>query len=437
MRKPAFLSSFLPLTFAALSTVAGPSAAQAVLPDMGSGSTRQSLPYAAFIEPAGAMNLATAIRLALAHNPEIAVAKREYEATEGGVVQGRARPNPELAFVQEGTRSAERSSALQINLPIELGGKRQARIDASQRTRDLANAELNQRQAEVRAAVIGTFFDVLTAQERIRLAQETLALSQRVTDLTGKRVIAGKISPVDETKARVAEAQVKIELAQAQGDLRTSRQKLSALWGNAVPRFEGVDGNVLDLADVPSATALDQRVERSPSQRRAGAELQRRTALTRIEQTKRTPDPTVSLGVKVAPGASNQILFGVSIPLPFLDSNQGNLMEALRREDKARDEITAQRLRLQSEALQARERWLTARTEAEALRTEVLPGAQSAYEAAGKGFDAGKFSFLETLDAQRTLIQAKAQYLRAVAETHRAASDIERLVGDASTEQKP
>ena len=335
MRKPAFLSSFLPLTFAALSTVAGPSAAQAVLPDMGSGSTRQSLPYAAFIEPAGAMNLATAIRLALAHNPEIAVAKREYEATEGGVVQGRARPNPELAFVQEGTRSAERSSALQINLPIELGGKRQARIDASQRTRDLANAELNQRQAEVRAAVIGTFFDVLTAQERIRLAQETLALSQRVTDLTGKRVIAGKISPVDETKARVAEAQVKIELAQAQGDLRTSRQKLSALWGNAVPRFEGVDGNVLDLADVPSATALDQRVERSPSQRRAGAELQRRTALTRIEQTKRTPDPTVSLGVKVAPGASNQILFGVSIPLPFLDSNQGNLMEALRREDKA------------------------------------------------------------------------------------------------------
>ncbi len=437
MRKPAFLSSFLPLTFAALSTATGLSVAQAVLPDIGAGSARQSVQYAPFTEPAGVVNLATAVRLALAHNPEIAVARREYEATEGGLVQGRARPNPELSFVQEGTRSADRSSALQINLPIELGGKRQARIDASQRARDLANAELNQRQAEVRAAVIGVFFDVLTAQERIRLAQETLALSQRVTDLTGKRVIAGKISPVEETKARVAQAQVKIELAQAQGDLRTSRQKLSALWGNAVPRFEGVDGNVLDLADVPSATALDQRVERSPSQRRAGAELQRRTALTRIEQTKRTPDPTVSLGVKVAPGASNQILFGVSIPLPFLDGNQGNLMQALRREDKARDEITAQRLRLQSDALQARERWLTARTEAEALRTEVLPGAQSAYEAAGKGFDAGKFSFLETLDAQRTLIQAKAQYLRAVAETHRAASEIERLVGDASTEQKP
>jgi outer membrane protein, heavy metal efflux system len=437
MRKPAFLSSFLPLIFAALSTVTGPSAAQAVLPDIGAGSTRQTLPYAPFTEPAAAMNLATAIRLALAHNPEIAVAKREYEATEGGVVQGRARPNPELAFVQEGTRSADRSSAVLINLPIEMGGKRQARIDASQRTRDLANAELNQRQAEVRAAVIGAFSEVLTARERIRLAEETLALTQRVTDLTGKRVIAGKISPIDETKARVAEAQVKIELTQAQGDFRTSRQKLSALWGNAVPRFEAVDGSVLGLAEVPSAATLDQRLEQSPSQRRAGVELQRRTALTRIEQAKRAPDPTVSLGMKVAPGASNQIVFGVSIPLPFLDGNQGNLMEALRREDKARDEITAQRLRLQSEALQARERWLTARTEAEALRTEVLPGAQSAYEAAGKGFDAGKFSFLETLDAQRTLIQAKAQYLRAVAETYRAASEIERLVGDASTEQKP
>jgi cobalt-zinc-cadmium efflux system outer membrane protein len=433
MRNPAFHSVLLALTIAAFSIISGATAAQSALPDFGSGNVSA---YAPTTEPAATLTLAAAIQLALANNPDIALARREYAATEGALIQGQARPNPELSFMQEDTRSATRSSALQINLPIEMGGKRQARIDASQRGRELAAAELIQRQSEVRAAVIGAFFDVLSAQERIRLAQETLSLTQRVTDITGKRVIAGKISPVEETKARVAEAQVKVELSQAQGDLRVSRQKLSSLWGNATPRFERVDGAVVDLPEIPSVATLDRRVAVSPSLRRTEVELQRRVALTRVEQSKRTPDPTFSLGVKRAPESTNQILLGVSVPLPFFDGNQGNLLEALRREDKARDEITANRLRLQSEVLQARERLLTARAEVEALRSEVLPGALSAYEAAGKGFDAGKFSFLETLDAQRTLIQARVQYLRALAETHRAATEIERLLGDTSIEQK-
>ena len=433
MRHPAFHLVLLPLTLAAFSIVSGVTAAQSTLPDFDS---RTVLPYAPTIEPATVLTLAAALQLALANNPDIAVARSEYAATEGALIQGQARPNPELSFQQEDTRSATRSSALQINLPIEMGGKRQARIDASQRGRALAAAEVTQRQADVRAAVIGAFFDVLSAQERIRLAEETLTLTQRVTDVTGKRVIAGKISPVEETKARVAEAQVKVDLSQAQGDLRISRQKLSSLWGNATPRFERVEGAVDDLPEVPSVVALDRRVQVSPNLRRAEVELQRRVALTRVEQTKRTPDPTFSLGVKRAPASSNQILFGVSVPLPFFDGNQGNLLEALRREDKARDEISANRLRLQSEVLQWRERLLTARAEVDALRNEVLPGARSAYDAAGKGFDAGKFSFLETLDAQRTLIQARAQYLRALAETHRAATEIERLLGDTPVEQK-
>lgn len=73
-----------------------------------------------------------------------------------------------------------------------------------------------------------------------------------------------------------------------------------------------------------------------------------------------------------------------------------------------------------------------ARTEAQLLRDDVLPGAQSAYDAATKGFELGKFDFLDVLDAQRTFFAAKSQYLRALAETYRAAADIDRLLGDAS-----
>ncbi len=72
----------------------------------------------------------------------------------------------------------------------------------------------------------------------------------------------------------------------------------------------------------------------------------------------------------------------------------------------------------------------------QALQAEVLPGAQTALSAASKGFELGKFSFLEVLDAQRTLIHARTQRLQAVAEAHRAAYAIDRLLGsDDSSEQ--
>ena len=78
--------------------------------------------------------------------------------------------------------------------------------------------------------------------------------------------------------------------------------------------------------------------------------------------------------------------------------------------------------------------WTVFGYDLESLRRDVLPGAQLAYENATKGFDLGKFSFLDVLDAQRTLFQARNQYLRALTDTHRAAAEIDRLLADRISE---
>ena len=57
------------------------------------------------------------------------------------------------------------------------------------------------------------------------------------------------------------------------------------------------------------------------------------------------------------------------------------------------------------------------------------PGAGSAYDAATKGYQLGRFGILDVLDAQRTLFQARAQYVRALSEYHRGAAELERLAG--------
>lgn len=390
----------------------------------------QSPPIA---EPAR-LTLRTALDLALSSNAELAVAQRELEASEGAVQQGGARPNPELGLLLEDTRKSTRTTTIQLDQPIELGGKRAARIGAAERARDIAAAELAAKRAELRATVVSAFNEVLLGQERIGLAGESLELARRASEVAGKRVQAGKVSPVEETRAKVAEATVRLEAAQAQSELRAARQRLAATWGSTAPRFERAQadtGGARELPPLPSREAIEARLARSPNLRRVELEVQRRRALTDIERARRVPDVTVSVGVqRNAELGLTQAVVGVAVPLPIFDRNRGNLLEALRREDKAQAELTAARIALASEAMQARERLDATRTEAQTLERDVLPGAQSAYDVATKGFELGRFDFLDVLDAQRTLFQARSQYLRSLTEANRAAADIDRLLGD-------
>lgn len=57
------------------------------------------------------LSLARAIEIALEGNADVAAATRQVEATEGQIIQGRARPNPELAYSLEDTRSATRTQS--------------------------------------------------------------------------------------------------------------------------------------------------------------------------------------------------------------------------------------------------------------------------------------------------------------------------------------
>lgn len=376
------------------------------------------------------LTLQKAIALALEGNLDLTVAQREIEATEGQVLQGQARPNPELAYLMEDQRAQTRTQSVQINLPVEMGGKRAARIAAAERGRDIAVEDLNVRRIEIRAAVVAAFFEMLAAQERAALALDSVDLARKATDAVAKRVAAGKVSPVEESKARVAEAGVRVELAQAQSEQRSARGRLASLLGANPPRFSLVAGSVEALPVVPSFDRVQQRLSASPTLRRAQLEVERRKSLVDIERSKRTPDVTFSLGLKRPNELQrDQLLFGVSVPLPLFDRNQGNLLEALKREDKARDELQVLNLRVSTEVLQARERLDAIRGEVDVLQRDVLPGAKSAYIAATIGFENGKFNFLEVLDAQRTYFAAKSQYLKALADAHRAAADMDRVIG--------
>lgn len=381
--------------------------------------------------PDGApLTLDAAVQSALRHNPLLRAAEAELDASRGGLDQAQAWPNPTLGVEQEDTRRDTRSTTVQLSQPFELGGKRAARVGLARSTRELAKTERLARRAEVRAGTLQAFFDALIAQERVKVAEESLRISADGTAAAARRVAAGKVSPTEETRARVAEATARIDLRQAQVDRQGALRALALVMGVDPTGLPALDGRADTLPPLPDAEALRQRIDRSPALLRARGEIQRADAAYQLERARRLPDVTLSLGTKrAADTGRHQPLIGVSIPLPLFDANQGAQLEALRRRDAAEALAQAEAQRLRADVLHTVDQLQARADEALALQQEVLPAAQNAYEAASRGFELGKFGFLDVLDARRTWLQARVQHLGALAQAHRAAAELERRLG--------
>ena len=382
------------------------------------------------------LTLRDALALALERNPELGAFSQEVRAAEGAVMQAGVLPNPVLDLSGDNLRNArkaeagDRTTTIQIGQLIELGGKRAARIRLAESGRDLASWDYEAKRLEILSAVAQRMVDVLVGQSREALAGESVVLSAQVADAVGKRVLAGKVSPVEETKARLALASAGIELEQAKRELAGARKALGALWGEANPSFRKAAGDLEQLAALPGYEALAERMRSNPELARWASEISRRQAGVDAERAKAIPDVTVSAGVtRFSEFDDRAYMVGISIPIPVFDRNRGGIMEANRRLDKASDERRAVEARLSVDLAQSYQRLAAVGAEIQTLRTTLLPDAQSAYEAVTKGYQLGKFGFLDVLDAQRTLFQTRSQHLRALADYQRGVADIERLIG--------
>lgn len=386
-------------------------------------------------EPAE-LTLRDALALTFDRNPSLAAFAKEREAAEAAAAQAAALPNPVLDVAADNLRNArkaeagDRSTTIQIGQLVELGGKRSARQDVAAASRDLAAWDYEARRVELAAQAAQRFVDLLAAQQRRALAQEALDLARQVGDTVAKRVQAGKVSPVEETKARLAQASAGVELEQARREVTAARRSLGALWASPDPRFERAVGDLERPLRLPAWDQLSGRVRNSPGLARWSSEVARRRAGVDVESAKAFPDVTVTAGVtRFSQFDDRAWSVGISLPLPLFDRNRGGVLEASRRLDKAGDEYRAEEGRLLAELSQAYERLAAVIREIEVLRATLLPGARSAFEAAARGYELGKFGFLDVLDAQRTLFQTRTQYVRALADGQRGMSEIERMVG--------
>lgn len=381
-----------------------------------------------------ALTLYDAIKLALQKNPELAAFAKEINALEGVTLQAGLLPNPQLLLDAEDISSrpsdpGARFNSIRISQLIETAGKRSARMEAASLGQERAGQDFEIRRLDLIAQVANVFTDVLAGQEQVQLATESIALAQKVVDTVAKRVLSGKVPPVEETRAKVAYATTKIQFEQAKHDLDVARKSLALLWGSPMPGFQQVLGDLESFVIVPDFNTLTEYLYDNPAAIGSRLNLEQRKAMLVLEKARRIPDITLNAGIRrYSEPHDTTALVALSFPIPVFNRNQGNLLEAHQRVGKAEDEWVATDLRLRTLLVQSYEALIAAQNQITMLRKEILPGARESFEMTRRGYELGRFDFLGMLDAQRTLFQNQTLYLQALANYQKLINEIERLI---------
>ncbi|MBE0502810.1 MAG: TolC family protein [Desulfuromonadales bacterium] len=385
------------------------------------------------------LSLREVLNLSLQSHPELSAYAAESRARAAEISQTARFINPELAVevanvagsgAYSGFDAAE--TTLQLSQQIELGNKRQLRRGLAELEHDRALRDLEVVTVEVQARIAKHFWTLLAAQERLKLADEQVAVATATLAVVEEKISAGRAPSVEKYRFQSALAEARLSREQALLAQTAARQTLADHLGLEAAAPSKVLGDLSRLPLLPAYAGIQAQLEKSPeiARRQLESEAKRRDlALTRAN---RIADPTLALGLRhYQESDDNALIFGFSLPLPLFDRNQGNVQAATHR-------LVAAQAQEASGLIQSRaglvEKWQSlaaSSAEAQALREQIIPFAQQTYEAASYGYQSGKFGVLEVQDAQRSLVEVRGRYLDVLLTAHLEAVELQQLLGRA------
>jgi cobalt-zinc-cadmium efflux system outer membrane protein len=384
------------------------------------------------------LTLGAAIEQTLARNPELRVyAPRLTGARERAETAALAPPFELQAETQDafgtgrasGFDTAETTFAL--SQVIELGGKRGLRFDAATATTAMIDAERAAAELDVLAEVTRRLIHVAADQEHLGLTMRATALATDNVDAATARVAAARAPEVELRRARVTSARAAVEQEHAEHELATSRRKLAAMWGDSEATFERVSADLYVLPPSEGYEALVGRLARNPDFARFASEERLRDAELRVAEAHARTDLTVRAGVRLLHDTNDEaFVFGVTMPLFSAARARSGIAAARADRQQTAAARDAHRVRAEAQLFELFQELRHAITEAEVLRTTVLPEMEAALEATRYAFDRGRYSYLEWVDAQRELVEVQRALIDASANAHLYRTEIERLTGE-------
>jgi cobalt-zinc-cadmium efflux system outer membrane protein len=380
---------------------------------------------------------ADAIRLALARNPTLAVAREQVAQARSRVAQARALPEPSIGASIVGQPGAFRPRAgtesdLSVGITIPYPGKILLQGQAAKgELGSVDETYVLQRQLVV-FQTNQAYDSLLVSLKHRQDLEEARKLSQEFLDKTQSRYNAGTVAKLDVIKAQVAVAQAENDLIANERGVANARAALNRLLG----RVLGASIEAADSLTVPSAPPDVAELEaiamtRRPELRGLQAEQAGARASQRLAQQYLIPDLDFSITRSRPYGEQPAYETGIGIALPifFWQHQRGEVAEAQHRTA----ELAAQYRDVAAQVGEdLRNAYATASTSLRQviyLRDQLMPSAREAYRIASTSYALGGASALEVIDAQRTLLDAQTQYAAALGAVNDAIADLERATG--------
>ena len=362
------------------------------------------------------ITLPAALDSATQDSPTIIQARGELAAAAGRARQAGVRPNPQLGLTVEnfaGTgefrrfRSAELTAS--VSQQFEFGGKRSSRRAVA--AAELVGAELRVAvaSANVERDVRTNFAELSAARDRVALARDSEQRARELFRTVALLVKYGREPPLRALRAQAALAEAEAATQASIAAYARSQRNLAGLLGLGEVDLEPLGAVELVTATPPSADpalSLDVRL--------ASAERDAAYARVKLEEATAVPDVTAELGVKRFQGSNDTaVIAGISFPIPIANRNGGAIAAARANLNSAEARLSQARLDAIRAVRGAEADLFAADARVQALQTSGLGQAREALRLARIGYAAGKFSFLELLDAQSALNQAEAALIDA------------------------
>lgn len=367
------------------------------------------------------------------NHPALTAARARTNAAAAGVAAVRTWEDPMATL---GVMTAETSMrkddgdliyGLEQKLPL---------FGKTQLARRVARAELEVETANaatqfqtLRSELAKALFRAGAATAVVKIGEEDLAFLQTTIETMDAKFQVGAATRVELLLAQNERAKRGSQLQTDRARMRQARVMVNRLLNRPL------EANWPDLSLPPVAAPIEfnERLVSFATRyepRLLAMRAEVRQAAAVADATRRSRLPEVGVGAQSrnysGTGEFRQAEFMLNFSLPFF--NRSKYRADLQR-DEARLESSEAEARNYALTLRAEVRELTvnidaARREALLYQEDIIPRSESALESARAGWEAGKGSFRDVLDARRMLLEGRLMYARAVAEQYTMLSDL-------------
>ena len=403
-----------------------------------------------YVDTAAGLTVEQAVQYALEHNGELLAARKEVDAARAMVRQASLRANPQVgAAGSKQLNGSDNSVMVEGVLPLELGGRRAARVRVAEREVELREQMLADRERVLAAEVRSKFGEVLAEVLKLGFNDDQLNASRRGYRLVEARVEEGRTAPLEKNMTLVEVNRLLSMREAAEGRVRVAMLELRNVVGMAPETPLRVRGDFIELIGTlpPLAEATEQALVRRPDLRAAKAA--EALAAAQIEQARAEGRPDASLragyqrmkqgymlngfdeGGRLAPieMTSHTVTFGVMIDLPVRNKNQGTIEAAVAQAEAARRRREFLELTIRREVASAYARYESAARAMEIFRVGVRGQADVNLGVIRQTYELGSKTLLDYIAEQRRFYEVEAEFVDSILGTYQALVEIGRASG--------